>query len=260
MNTTRSELERTPQQAKADALALLPDDAREQATVLVASGVFPSMKSVGHAVVAVELGRALGLPPALAMSGISIVEGRPFIGANVLARAVKMHEKYDYRITTHTADECTIEFFEVSDDGRESIGESTYTIDDAKLAGAKFKSSKGNALTWSTVPKNMLFARALSNGVKWYAPDAVATTVYVNEERDLIRADIREERETEVAEAVELITDDEVAELEAGLASFCESPEHMETILMAEGVDAVAELTPEKAANVRKLWTEAANV
>jgi hypothetical protein len=49
-------------------------------------------------------------------------------------------------------------FFE----GAESLGVSTFTIDDAKKAQTK---------NLEKFPRNMLFARAISNGARWYCPD-----------------------------------------------------------------------------------------
>ncbi|NBO17384.1 MAG: hypothetical protein EBV07_00610 [Proteobacteria bacterium] len=55
------------------------------------------------------------------------------------------------------------------------IGNSTFTIEDAKKAGTK---------NTDKFPRNMLFARAMSNGVKWYTPDVFAGPVYVPEEME----------------------------------------------------------------------------
>ena len=50
-------------------------------------------------------------------------------------------------------------------------------MDDAKAAGL---TSKDN---WKKYPRNMLFARAISNGQKWYAPDVYnGVTVYTPDE------------------------------------------------------------------------------
>jgi len=55
----------------------------------------------------------------------------------------------------------------------QEIGESTFTIEDAKRAGTK---------NIDKFPRNMLFARALSNGVRWFTPDVVDATVYTPDE------------------------------------------------------------------------------
>lgn len=237
MSTT--DLAMTPAQAKAELPSLVSPEVADQAKMLVASGVFPSMKSVSEAIVAIELGKSLGLAPAQAMTGISIVEGRPFIGANVLARAVKLSEKYDYRVVEHTTETCRIDFYETVDGERVVIGTSEYTIAEATEAGAQFTSRNGHALPWKKFPRNMLFARALSNGVKWFCPDAVDSTVYVTEERDLLP-----EVDVEVVEPepLELIGEEEAAMLAKHAEDSTLSEEKIATLCHAYGLPESDEL------------------
>jgi hypothetical protein len=54
-------------------------------------------------------------------------------------------------------------------------------MEDAKKAGTK---------NLDKFPKNMLFARAISNGVKWYTPDVFSGPVYVPEEMQTVTEDI----------------------------------------------------------------------
>jgi len=61
--------------------------------------------------------------------------------------------------------------------GNTKIGNSTFTIEDAKKALTK---------NIDKFPKNMLFARAISNGVKWYCPDIFSGPVYVPEEMQVV--------------------------------------------------------------------------
>jgi hypothetical protein len=133
------------------------------------SGMFPDIKSVAQAAVKIQCGKEIGIPPFAAMSGIHIIQGKPTIGAGVMASCVKGSNKYDYRVVESTEQVCSIDFYQ----GKEKIGNSTFTIADAKKAGTK---------NLDKFPKNMLFARAMSNGVKWYTPDVFSGPVYVPEE------------------------------------------------------------------------------
>jgi len=135
------------------------------------SGMFPDIKSVAQAAVKIQCGKELGIPPFAAMSGIHIIQGKPTIGAGVMAAMVKASGKYNYRVTEQTDKVCSIDYYE----GAEMIGTSTFTIEDAKKAGTQ---------NTDKFPRNMLFARAMSNGVKWYTPDVFAGPVYVPEEMD----------------------------------------------------------------------------
>jgi len=136
------------------------------------SGMFPDIKTAAQAVVKIQAGAEMGIPPFAAMSGIHIIQGKPTVGAGLMAANVKGSGKYDYRVVESTEKICSIDFYQ----GKEKIGNSTFTEADAKKAGTK---------NLDKFPKNMLFARAISNGVKWYTPDVFAGPVYVPEEMDV---------------------------------------------------------------------------
>jgi hypothetical protein len=137
------------------------------------SGMFPDIKSAAQAIVKIQAGAELGIAPFAAMAGIHIISGKPTIGAGLMAAMVKSSNKYNYRISEQTEKKCSIDFYE----GSEFIGNSTFTIEDAKKAGTK---------NTDKFPRNMLFARAMSNGVKWYTPDVFAGPVYVPEEMESV--------------------------------------------------------------------------
>jgi hypothetical protein len=142
------------------------------------SGMFPDCKSMAQAAVKIQAGREFGIQPFAAMSGIHIIQGKPTIGAGLMAARVKGFGKYDYKVIEHSDTKCSIEYFQ----GKESIGVSTFTIDDAKRAGTK---------NIDRYPKNMLFARAMSNGVKWFTPDIYEMPVYVPEEMVQVTEDVQ---------------------------------------------------------------------
>lgn len=151
------------------------------------SGMFSDIKSAQQAVVKIMAGAEMGISPFAAMSGIHIIQGKPTIGAGLMAARVKGFGKYDYRVLEHNDKVCSIEFGEKTPAGLKSLGTSTFTIDDAKKAGTK---------NIDRFPKNMLFARAMSNGVKWFTPDIYESPVYVPEEME----SVTEETTAEVIE------------------------------------------------------------
>jgi hypothetical protein len=140
------------------------------------SGMFSDIKSAQQAVVKIMAGAEMGISPFAAMSGIHIIQGKPTIGAGLMAARVKGFGKYDYKVLEHSDKICSIEYFQ----GSNSLGVSTFTIEDAKKAGTK---------NIDRFPKNMLFARAMSNGVKWYTPDIYENPVYVPEEMEQVTED-----------------------------------------------------------------------
>ena len=137
------------------------------------SGMFTDIKSAAQAIVKIQAGQEIGIPPFAAMSGIHIIQGKPTIGAGLIASSIKGSGKYDFRVVEHSEKICSIEFFQ----GKESLGISTFTIEDAKKAGTK---------NIDKFPKNMLFARAISNGVKFYTPDVFSGPVYTPEEMEQV--------------------------------------------------------------------------
>lgn len=142
------------------------------------SGMFADIKSAQQAVVKIMAGAEMGISPFQAMSGIHIIQGKPTIGAGLMASRVKASGKYNYKVTEMTDKVCSIEFTE----GGQSIGTSSFTIEDAKKAGTK---------NIDRFPRNMLFARAMSNGVRWFCPDIYEGPVYVPEEMENITEDVQ---------------------------------------------------------------------
>lgn len=149
------------------------DDAERAARAMSASGFFADAKAASQAVVKILAGSELGFGPFASMVGVSIIQGKPAVGANLMAAALKRTGKYNYRVTKNTDKEVEITFFE----NGEEIGKSPFTWDDAAKAGLTNKDN------WKKYPRNMLFARALSNGIRWFAPDIYnGATVYTPDE------------------------------------------------------------------------------
>lgn len=144
--------------------------------LLAQSGYFQDAKDAAQAVVKVLAGRELGLGPVASMTGVYIVKGKPSLSANLLAGVLKRSGKYNYRVMTPPAGrdaQCEIAFFERMGDKWEEIGRSVFTAADAKRAGTQ---------NMERFPANMLFARAMTNGIRWYCPDVFAGGVYTPEE------------------------------------------------------------------------------
>lgn len=160
---------------KADDVNL--DDLQRMARMMVASGYFDAdrdaTKGIAQIAIKIMAGREMGYGPFASVQGIHVIQGKPSLSANLMAAAVKNHPRYDYRVRKMSNEAVEIEFFE---DGQ-SIGKSEFTAQDAQNAGLT------NSAMYKKFARNMLFARALSNGVRWYTPDVFSgNTVYVPEE------------------------------------------------------------------------------
>lgn len=148
----------------------------EVGQVLVKSGYFQDAKDASQAIVKVLAGRELGFGPIASMTGINIIQGRPSLSANLMAAAVKRSGRYNFRVKRLTAEVAEIEFFEKDGAQWTACGASIFTIEDARKAGTK---------NLDKFARNMLYARAMSNGVRWYCPDVTGGPVYTPEEMGL---------------------------------------------------------------------------
>lgn len=158
------------------------DTIQRTATLLAASGFFgtpadPQKGAMAQVAVKIMAGREMGFGPFASTNGIHIIQGKPAVGANLMAAAVRAHPRYDYKVKQLSDTVCELEFF---DNGKPAGPNSKFTIQEA--TAAELTSGK-NAHTWKKYPRNMLFARAMSNGVRWYCPDIFnGSTVYTPEE------------------------------------------------------------------------------
>lgn len=147
-------------------------DARLTASAFYQSGMFPNLKNEAQAFVLIQAGSEMGVGAMEAVQGIQLIQGKPTMSANLLAALVKRHPRYDFKVIEHTDTACRIEFLQ---DGEPS-GVSEFTLEDAKQAGL------GNNQTWKKYTKALLFARSLTQGVRWYAPDVTSSAAYTPEE------------------------------------------------------------------------------
>jgi hypothetical protein len=147
--------------------------------VLARSGFFKDGRDASQAVVKVLAGREIGIGPIASMAGIYIVEGKVSIGSNLMAAAVKRSGKYDYTVVKLDNTQAVIMFWQKNPKTGDfaELGESSFSIAEAQAAGVAGKQ------VWKAYPRNMLFARAISNGVRWYCPDIFGgAPVYAPEE------------------------------------------------------------------------------
>lgn len=151
------------------------DDVSRMAKMFAASGFFSDCREAAQVGVKILAGQELGIPPFASVTGIHLIKGKATLGAGLMAGKLKSSHKYTYRVLEHSPVVCSIEVLERIDGKMQVAGISTFTIDDAKKAGCQ---------NLDKYARNMLFARAISNAVKFYAPDLFlgGNSVYVPEE------------------------------------------------------------------------------
>ena len=184
------------------------NDVMSTAKIFAESGMFTDSKQMAQAFVKIQAGQEMGIGAFASMTGINIIMGKPTISAGLIASAVKGSGKYDYKVKEMNDKGCSIDFYQ----GKEFIGNSTFTLEDAKKQSTK---------NLDKFPKNMLFARAISNGQKWFCPDIFQISVYVPEEmpeqtENIEHVEVIQEKTVEEAKEIPTLTD---AQLEKTLNS-----------------------------------------
>lgn len=153
------------------------DDLARLARVFAASGLFGrngnQETQVAECAIRLMAGMEAGFSPFASATGVHIIEGKPAFSSNLLAQAVRRHPVYDYRVLEHSATVCRIQFTAHG----QPIGVSEFTIEMARRAGLAGKS------IWQKYPESLLFARALTSGMRTHCPDALGgATAYTREE------------------------------------------------------------------------------
>jgi len=137
--------------------------------------------SVEQALAVILMGRELGVGPTTALSNIIIAMGKPTLGASLVGSLIQKSGRYSYQVTELADTSVSIDFYEQSgplDMTRRKLGTSTFTMADAAKAGL----IGGRAGAWGKYDRNMLLARALTNGARWYTPSVFGGAVYDPEE------------------------------------------------------------------------------
>jgi hypothetical protein len=142
------------------------------AEVLAQSGFFSDATSAAKAMAKIICGRELGIGPMISMSNVYIIKGKITLSAGLQAALLKASDRYGYRILTATDTEAKIEFVEWG----QPLGTASFTIEEARHAGLANKDN------WRCYPADMLFARALTRGIRRFCPDLLMGGAYTPEE------------------------------------------------------------------------------
>lgn len=183
MSTQQVTPEQAPAQLKQKSVLddILDATARSQADLAKSDRLTAQTYSTDPNAYAIAMGRDLGLNAALSLQLIHIIGGKPALSAG--ARATFLAQAgYSWRPVVHTDKQCTLRFYYRGDGMTDVDGKPldvTITMEDAEKAGW-VQNSRGNNKVgnYDKVPKNMLFARVISNFHRWYAPHVVGAQVY----------------------------------------------------------------------------------
>tara|TARA_X000001388_G_scaffold77421_1_gene78161 strand:+ start:1506 stop:2573 length:1068 start_codon:yes stop_codon:yes gene_type:complete len=164
--------------------------------IVMRARMFTSMQSAEQVLLTMVAGREMGMGFIEACNSLYIVNGKVSLLAGKVGEMIKRSGRYDYKLKEHTNEVCEIEFFQKSLDGTqwESLGSSRFDLKDkaqAKLTG----------MNYDKYPRNMLFARALTNGARWHTPDVFGGAIYEPEE---LGAKVQYSDDGESVESVEV--------------------------------------------------------
>lgn len=191
------------------------------ANLLARSGFFADARGGYQAFAKLLFGRDLGLSATAAMTGIHIVEGKPELSANIQAQMVRCYvgvggERYDYRVISskdERHERCEIEFYRTLEGRRETLGTSEFTIEDAERAGLTRPTRSGQPSNYAKFPPNMLFARAMSNGVAFHCPEVTrGIRVYHDGEIEVAPTSLMAEMAGELIPEAQIVGDDQARE------------------------------------------------
>jgi len=148
----------------------------EFAMIASKSGMFGA-GNPDELVVKLMAGASWGIPPLSALSDVYVVKGKPMASSTLLRAMIRKSGNYDYRVVEHTDQAAEIEFLRVLPSGdREVLGSTRFDMVRAKAQGLT-----SNRL-YQTAPRNMLLARATSDGVKTHCPDVFMGSIYAEGE------------------------------------------------------------------------------
>lgn len=170
---------------------------RQQADVLVKSGFFP-VKTAEQALAILMTGKELGFQPMQSMRLIDVIQGKVALNAGGMATLVQRycqkHGGYLRQVALDN-DRCTVEYMRAEWPEAQRF---TFTMDDAEEAGLAGRDM------WKKHPRNMLYARAISNACRMGWPEVIAG-IYDPEELGAIEMEPRETsfHWTEPATAIE---------------------------------------------------------
>ncbi len=158
------------------------------ARLFATSGLFADIKgqsetqSIAQAFVKIALGESMGFSPAESMTGIDIIQGRVAISANMRAsRMQRAGYEWDILQLDDTACRLRLKFegqfvMQENEKGEKVPAIVSFTMKDAAIAGLAGKDN------YKKNPRNMLFARAVTNAQRWYAPGILSMNILSSEE------------------------------------------------------------------------------
>lgn len=146
-------------------LGLDMSDLSSVAGLIFNSKVYGDIQTKEAAAIKIVAGMEYGFNPFQSMSMIDFIQGRPTLNAHGKATLINSSGDFRIKIVTLTPQLCEIDVCRKNDQGEwKVVNRNTFSIEDAKQA--ELTTGK-NAHSWKKYPRNMLFARTVSNIWRW---------------------------------------------------------------------------------------------
>lgn len=151
-------------------IKLMPSDQefelmQRMAKAYAHSGLFNLESNTALALAVLLKAWGLGIPVTQAFEFFHIMSKKISVSANGQAYLLK-RAGFDYKVIKLDDTVCILEIYNPHG---EHLGESSFSMKDAEKAELTVGKSSGN---WRKYPRNMMFARAISNALTFYAPEA----------------------------------------------------------------------------------------
>lgn len=147
------------------------------ATLMFQSRLFSAYGTSQGVLATIVAGRELGLPCMASLRGFHIIEGKPYLAADLIRALVLRHDAIEYFRCVERTDERATFTAKRKGDPEISL---TFTIEDGRRAWSK-KPEAWEASGWGKNPADMCVARASSKLARLVAPE-IAFSLYAPEE------------------------------------------------------------------------------
>lgn len=148
------------------------------ADLAVKAGYF-QLRNVQDAALRILYGREMGLSTMQSLMGVQVVEGNPGLKAHVIGARVQQSGVWNFNVVKWDDTICEIEFTKHG----KYHNKSAFTIEDGLKSKGVPKDGWFKPLSnWDKFTKAMLFARALTQGVRAFCPEIFMGPVYSSEE------------------------------------------------------------------------------
>lgn len=157
---------------------------RETATTLAKSTLCPShFKKPEDALFAILKGAELGLPPVYSLSNISVINGKPSLGTDLMVGLAKKSPEWGGMRVEYSDDQtsCSVTVRRIYSNGVVDESTATFTMDEARNAGLVRGGSP-----WDKYPARMLKHRATAFAIRDAFPDLLAGTYDPDEVSDVV--------------------------------------------------------------------------